>query len=49
MSRVFKIGKASYGVIIPKTIAIAYDIRPGDLVIFHPSKYGLKLEFRRMR
>jgi bifunctional DNA-binding transcriptional regulator/antitoxin component of YhaV-PrlF toxin-antitoxin module len=49
MSRVFKIGKASYGVIIPKTIAIAYDIRPGDLVIFHPGKDGLKLEFRRMR
>jgi bifunctional DNA-binding transcriptional regulator/antitoxin component of YhaV-PrlF toxin-antitoxin module len=47
MSRVFKINK-SYGVIIPKTIAVVYDICPGDLVIFHPGKDGLKLEFRRV-
>jgi bifunctional DNA-binding transcriptional regulator/antitoxin component of YhaV-PrlF toxin-antitoxin module len=48
MSKVSKFGQGSLGVVIPKTLCMAYDIRQGDIVIFHPEKDGLKLEFRRM-
>jgi antitoxin component of MazEF toxin-antitoxin module len=49
MSKVARFGSGSLGVVIPRTLCVAYDIRQGDLVIFHPERDGLKLEFRRMR
>jgi antitoxin component of MazEF toxin-antitoxin module len=49
MSKVSKFGQGSLGVVIPRTLCMAYDIRRGDIVIFHPERDGLKLEFRRMR
>jgi antitoxin component of MazEF toxin-antitoxin module len=49
MSKVARFGSGSLGVVIPRTLCMAYDIRRGDIVIFHPERDGLKLEFRRMK